>query len=83
MKSTPDLFDRALIRSMGEILFLCGSNKRAVVATLSVIGDDTERSKDSLDDEVSELKLVDNALFSDRNNVCCTCTAFIWISGLN
>ncbi|BFG40753.1 hypothetical protein CerSpe_270260 [Prunus speciosa] len=66
---TEDAKARALIRSMGEILFLCGSNKRAVIATLSVIGDDTERSKDSLDDEVSELKLVDNALFSDRNNV--------------
>ncbi|XP_065880911.1 uncharacterized protein [Euphorbia lathyris] len=25
---------RALVRSMGEILFLCGSNKRAVIATL-------------------------------------------------
>ncbi|VVA31746.1 PREDICTED: FAM188A [Prunus dulcis] len=66
---TEDAKARALIRSMGEILFLCGSNKRAVIATLSVIGDDTERSKDNLDDEVSELKLVDNALFSDRNNV--------------
>ncbi|PQP97945.1 protein FAM188A isoform X2 [Prunus yedoensis var. nudiflora] len=49
---TEDAKARALIRSMGEILFLCGSNKRAVIATLSVIGDDTERSKDSLDDEV-------------------------------
>ncbi|KAF8024929.1 hypothetical protein BT93_F1928 [Corymbia citriodora subsp. variegata] len=29
---------RALIRSMSEILFHCGSNKRAVIATLSVTG---------------------------------------------
>ncbi|KAJ7974065.1 hypothetical protein O6P43_004195 [Quillaja saponaria] len=29
---------RALVRSMGEILFLCGSNRRAVIATLSVVG---------------------------------------------
>ncbi|KDP43000.1 hypothetical protein JCGZ_25186 [Jatropha curcas] len=32
---------RALVRSMGEILFLCGSNKRAVIVTLNVIGCDT------------------------------------------
>lgn len=43
-------FDRALLRSMGEILFSCGSNKRAVIATLSVIGDDIERSEGSKDE---------------------------------
>ncbi|RVW49042.1 hypothetical protein CK203_080976 [Vitis vinifera] len=33
---------RALVRSMGEILFLCGSNKRAVIATLSILVHDAE-----------------------------------------
>lgn len=35
---------------MGEILFSCGSNKRAVVATLSVIGDDVTRFGGSKDE---------------------------------
>lgn len=54
---------------MGEILFLCGNNKRAVIATLSVIGDETERSEDSLNNEVSELGLMYTAFSSDKNNV--------------
>ncbi|KAM1682838.1 hypothetical protein ACFXTN_031067 [Malus domestica] len=70
---TEDAKARVLIRSMGEILFLCGSNKRAVIATLSVIGEETERSEDRLNDEVSELELVIHTLiffFSpDKNNV--------------
>ena len=37
---------------MGEILFLCGSNKRAVIATLSILVHDAEGS-DSLKDDVS------------------------------
>ncbi|KAM1537542.1 hypothetical protein PS1_002462 [Malus domestica] len=49
---TEDAKASVLIRSMGEILFLCGSNKRAVIATLSVIGDETERADDNLNDEV-------------------------------
>eukprot|EP00257_Ricinus_communis_P023010 XP_015582885.1 ubiquitin carboxyl-terminal hydrolase MINDY-3 [Ricinus communis] len=37
---TEDTKARALVRSMGEILFLCGSSKRAVIATLSSIACD-------------------------------------------
>jgi len=33
---------RALVKSMGEILFMCGDNKRAVIATLNAVGLDTE-----------------------------------------
>lgn len=33
-----DIFYRALVLSMVEILFSCGNNKRAVVATLNVFG---------------------------------------------
>ncbi|KAB2083638.1 hypothetical protein ES319_A05G282000v1 [Gossypium barbadense] len=43
---------RALVKSMGEILFLCGNNKRAVIATLSSIGDGVEESEDSLTDVI-------------------------------
>lgn len=43
---------RALIKSMGEILFVCGSNKSAVIATLSVIGQNIEDSEGSPKDEV-------------------------------
>ncbi|XP_057973919.1 uncharacterized protein LOC131161915 [Malania oleifera] len=43
---------RALIRSMGEILFLCGSNKTAVIATLSVLGCEDEGPECSLKDEI-------------------------------
>ncbi|XP_050214547.1 uncharacterized protein LOC126665714 [Mercurialis annua] len=41
---TEDAKASALVRSMGEILFLCGNNKRAVIATLSSIGCETEGS---------------------------------------
>ncbi|KAF2321494.1 hypothetical protein GH714_000118 [Hevea brasiliensis] len=41
---TEDTKARALVRSMCEILFLCGSNERAVIATLKAIGCDTEGS---------------------------------------
>ncbi|XP_015582885.2 ubiquitin carboxyl-terminal hydrolase MINDY-3 [Ricinus communis] len=37
---TEDTKARALVRSMGEILFLCGSSKRAVIATLNSIACD-------------------------------------------
>lgn len=43
---------RALVRSMGEILFSCGSNKRAVIATLSVVGHSTMESEDCSTDEI-------------------------------
>lgn len=49
---TEDAKSRALVKSMGEILFSCGSNKRAVIATLTTIGHDIEGSEDSHKDEV-------------------------------
>ncbi|XP_062099032.1 uncharacterized protein LOC133804939 [Humulus lupulus] len=48
---TEDEKSRALIRSMGEILFVCGSNKRAVIATLSIVGHNIEESEGNLTDE--------------------------------
>ncbi|KAG5250728.1 KAR-UP oxidoreductase [Salix suchowensis] len=39
---TEDAKARALVKSMGEILFMCGDNKRAVIATLNVVGLDTK-----------------------------------------
>lgn len=77
VETNTKLFDRALLRSMGEILFSCGSNKRAVIATLSVIGDDIERSEGSKD-EVSgglicdtpvSIYLYENLLFKLNFNV--------------
>ncbi|XP_021285462.1 ubiquitin carboxyl-terminal hydrolase MINDY-3 isoform X2 [Herrania umbratica] len=44
---TEDAKARALVKSMGEILFLCGNNKRAVIATLNAIGYGIEGSEDS------------------------------------
>ncbi|CAK9134713.1 unnamed protein product [Ilex paraguariensis] len=44
---------RALVKSMGEILFLCGSNKRAVIASLSILDCDIEGSGDSSKDEIT------------------------------
>ncbi|GMI90575.1 hypothetical protein like AT1G43690 [Hibiscus trionum] len=49
---TEDAKTRALVISMGEILFLCGNNKRPVIATLSSIGDGVEGSEDSLKDVI-------------------------------
>ncbi|KAL4279103.1 hypothetical protein GQ457_03G029620 [Hibiscus cannabinus] len=43
---------RALVESMAEILFLCGNDKRAVIATLSSIGDGVGGSDDSLKDVI-------------------------------
>lgn len=37
---------------MGEILFVCGSNKRAVIATLSVVENDIKEFEGSLKNEV-------------------------------
>lgn len=44
--------NRALIRSMGEILFSCGSGKTAVIATLNVFNHDIDESENNMDDEV-------------------------------
>ncbi|KAL5776653.1 hypothetical protein ACOSP7_009579 [Xanthoceras sorbifolium] len=48
---TEDAKERALVNSMCEILFLCGSNKRAVIATLTIL-ENVEESEDSRKDEV-------------------------------
>lgn len=47
-----DRKSRALVRSMGEILFLCGNNRSAVIATLSILDLSIEGVEDSLKDEV-------------------------------
>ncbi|XP_042494523.1 ubiquitin carboxyl-terminal hydrolase MINDY-3-like [Macadamia integrifolia] len=43
---TEDGKARALVRSMVEILFLCGSKKRAVIATLSVLSQPTKEGSE-------------------------------------
>ncbi|KAF5467755.1 hypothetical protein F2P56_011973 [Juglans regia] len=43
---------RALVRSMGEILFLCGDNKSISVASLTVITHNVQRSEDGLKEEI-------------------------------
>ncbi|CAK9309735.1 unnamed protein product [Citrullus colocynthis] len=49
---TEDVKRRALIRSMSEILFLCGANRNAVIATLSVSGNSIEGSEYSAGNEI-------------------------------
>ncbi|KAL3807891.1 hypothetical protein ACJIZ3_000340 [Penstemon smallii] len=43
---------RALVRSMSEILFLCGNNKRAVIASLNIIEGELLESANGSEDEV-------------------------------
>uniref|UniRef100_A0A7N0UAD3 ubiquitinyl hydrolase 1 n=2 Tax=Kalanchoe fedtschenkoi TaxID=63787 RepID=A0A7N0UAD3_KALFE len=49
---TEDEKTRALVKSIGEILFLCGSQSRAVIATLSVVGNLAGSSDDNQNDEM-------------------------------
>ncbi|KAB2083236.1 hypothetical protein ES319_A05G251900v1 [Gossypium barbadense] len=49
---TEDAKARALVKSMSEMLFLCGNNKRAVIATLSVISNGIEGSEGSSKDVI-------------------------------
>ncbi|XVF37158.1 hypothetical protein REPUB_Repub19eG0121800 [Reevesia pubescens] len=49
---TEDAKARALVKSMDEILFLCGNNKRAVIATLSAIGSCAEGFEDGPEDVI-------------------------------
>ncbi|XP_042031323.1 ubiquitin carboxyl-terminal hydrolase MINDY-3-like isoform X2 [Salvia splendens] len=44
---------RALVRSMSEILFLCGSNKAAVIASLNVLPDETAGAAQGSEDEIN------------------------------
>ncbi|KAK7343732.1 hypothetical protein VNO77_12724 [Canavalia gladiata] len=43
---------RALVRSMGEILYSCGNNRRAVIATLSIPKNDIQHFEGISEDEV-------------------------------
>ncbi|XP_043720436.1 ubiquitin carboxyl-terminal hydrolase MINDY-3-like [Telopea speciosissima] len=43
---TEDGKTRALVQSMVEILFLCGSKKQAIIATLSILGQPTEEGSE-------------------------------------
>lgn len=52
LKQRVNSFGRALIRSMSEILFLCGANRNAVIATLTVSGNSIEGSEYSAGNEV-------------------------------
>lgn len=47
-----DTKKRALVRSMVEILFRCGNNKRVVIATLDVLDQNDEGSSDGSQDEI-------------------------------
>lgn len=47
-----DTRKRALVRSMEEILFRCGSNKKAVIATLHVLDNNGDRACDGPKDEI-------------------------------
>ncbi|KAE8666581.1 hypothetical protein F3Y22_tig00112496pilonHSYRG00030 [Hibiscus syriacus] len=49
---TEDAKTRALVKSMNEILFLCGNNKRAVIANLNVVSDNIEGSEGSPKDVI-------------------------------
>lgn len=44
--------NRVLARSMAEILFQCGSNGRAVIASLRILDGNVEESLDGSNDEV-------------------------------
>lgn len=52
LKQCVNSFGRALIRSMSEILFLCGANRNAVIATLSVPGNSVVGSGHIAENEV-------------------------------
>lgn len=38
---------------MGEILFMCGNNERAVIATLDILGSGIQHSEEISKDEVA------------------------------
>ncbi|KAK1435527.1 hypothetical protein QVD17_01292 [Tagetes erecta] len=49
---TEETKSRALVRSMGEILFLCGNNKSATIASLRVLDHKIEGKDESSKDEI-------------------------------
>lgn len=44
--------NRALVRSMSEILFLCGRSERAVIVSLNILNGDFVKSANRTEDEV-------------------------------
>ncbi|KAD5507557.1 hypothetical protein R6Q59_031646 [Mikania micrantha] len=48
---TEETKSRALVRSMGEILFLCGNNKSATIASLRILDNKIEGNDESSKDE--------------------------------
>jgi hypothetical protein len=56
------IFGSALVRSMVEILFLCGSNERAVIATLSILGNGIQHSEEISRNEVLDCSINANNL---------------------
>ncbi|KAL9268617.1 Ubiquitin carboxyl-terminal hydrolase MINDY-3-like protein [Drosera capensis] len=61
---TEETKKRALIKSMGEILFRCGNHKQAVIATLSVLGDKFEGTDGGNMDEIIAKALEDISIES-------------------
>ncbi|CAI9754414.1 unnamed protein product [Fraxinus pennsylvanica] len=57
-----DYKSRALVRSMNEMLFLCGNNETAVIASMDVLDGHAEESMDGLKDEVIE-KILEGVSF--------------------
>ncbi|XP_071702070.1 uncharacterized protein [Rutidosis leptorrhynchoides] len=49
---TEETKSRALVRSMSEVLFLCGNNKSATIASLKIIGREIEGKDESSKDEI-------------------------------
>lgn len=48
---------RALIRSLAEMLFLCGNNKHAAIASLSILDFEVKGPNNIPKDEVNIIKL--------------------------
>ncbi|KAL2467896.1 ubiquitin interaction motif-containing protein [Forsythia ovata] len=49
-----DKKSRALVRSMVEILFLCGSNEKVVISSLNILDGDIERSVECPDEVIAK-----------------------------
>lgn len=58
---------RALVRGMGEILFMCGSNRRVVIASLRILDGNLEESEGRSSDEVISKALEGLSLESGAN----------------
>ncbi|OIT33818.1 PREDICTED: ubiquitin carboxyl-terminal hydrolase FAM188A [Nicotiana attenuata] len=58
---------RALVRGMGEILFMCGSNRRVVIASLRILDGNLEASGGRSSDEVISKALEGLSLESGAN----------------